>query len=47
MIMLPNSFISGVYQVALVVHDVEETMKSYTNQFGIGPGEWRSLNRRA
>lgn len=39
MVMLPNSFISGVYQVALVVHDVEETMKSYTQQIGIGP--WR------
>ncbi len=37
--MLPNGFISGVQQVALVVRDVEATIESYTKQAGIGP--WR------
>ena len=36
---MQNSLITGVYQGALVVRDVEATMKWYTDQLGIGP--WR------
>jgi len=39
MTMLPNSLISGVHQVALVVRDVEATMRWYADEIGIGP--WR------
>ena len=39
MTILQNSLISGVFQVALVVRDVETTMKWYADEIGIGP--WR------
>ena len=39
MTMLQNSLVSGVFQVALVVRDVEATMKWYADEIGIGP--WR------
>ena len=39
MTMLQNSLVSGVFQVALVVRDVETTMKWYADEIGIGP--WR------
>lgn len=39
---LGNGLISGVQQVALVVHDLDQTMKEYTERLGIGPW-WVSL----
>jgi len=39
---LDNELISGVQQVALVVHDLDRTMAQYTERLGIGPW-WVSL----
>ena len=39
--MLPNGFVSDVQQVALVVRDLDATLKEYTNRLGIGP--WRVM----